>query len=172
MFEGTHYKSWSGLRKSMTGMLCDKLQGRVDYSLARYHKVHNSYGKAAILVDRSECVIFTWREMYQQDQDMGAEWDFEKGLLPKEKMLNRKWNEDKILSDNDFLTSATNYLQMAVKVALESDDYLIRIFAIMDRRVGRKRLDEIWNSGSWRDLPEWVRQFYRLRFHNSLLEKL
>ena len=47
----THYKSWSGLNKQLIDCLCDPLKDRVSYFLTRYHDVHNSYGRAAILLD-------------------------------------------------------------------------------------------------------------------------
>ena len=60
------YKSWSDLRKRQLDLLASNLTGRVDYHLARYHKVHNAYGHAAILVDGQAAVTFSWVEMYEQ----------------------------------------------------------------------------------------------------------
>ena len=54
-----HYKSWSGLNKWLNECLCDELRGRVTYFLTRYHKVHDSYGRAAILLDGKELVRFS-----------------------------------------------------------------------------------------------------------------
>lgn len=169
MYEGNHYKSWSGLKKQLTGMLCDELKDRISYNLVRYHQVHNSYGRVAILLDDRELAAFSWREMYQQDDDTGALWDFEKGTVEDggEEILKEKWNCDATYSDYDFLEAATGYLQMPVKDALESGNYLIRIFAVMDRRVGRRTLDKIRQDGRYLDLPEWVGQFYRLRLDGA-----
>ena len=44
-----HYKSWSGLNKWLNECLCEELKGRITYFLTRHHKVHDSYGRAAIL---------------------------------------------------------------------------------------------------------------------------
>lgn len=160
VFEGNHYKSWSGLKKQLTERLCDELQGRVDYFLTRYHKVHNSYGRAAIFVDGKERADFTWLDMYQQDIDS---WSCG-STTEEELLLQKKWNQDKILSDYDFLTSATRYLQMNIQEALQSDDYIIRSLAIMDRRAGKRTIEKCKDSGEYLSLPEWVRQFYELRF--------
>lgn len=54
-----HYKSWSALNKQLTSFLCDELKNRISYFLTRYHKVRNSYGRAAIRLDGKE------REDYQ-----------------------------------------------------------------------------------------------------------
>ena len=49
--EMKHYKSWSGLNNQLNECLCDSLRNRVSYFLTRYHKVHNSYGRASIKLD-------------------------------------------------------------------------------------------------------------------------
>lgn len=45
------YSSWSALNCQLSSFLCDGLRGRVSYFLTRYHKVHNSYGRAAVRLD-------------------------------------------------------------------------------------------------------------------------
>lgn len=64
-----HCKSWSGLKKRLTEQLCEPLKNRITYFLTRYHKVHNSYGRASIRLDGKELVNFSWVEMYRQEYD-------------------------------------------------------------------------------------------------------
>lgn len=47
--------------------------------------------------------------------------------------------------------------------ALESENYIIKILAILDRRVGKRTLKQIAAEGAYRQYPAWVRQFYELR---------
>lgn len=61
----------------------------------------------------------------------------------------------------DFLRAATAFLDLPIEAALGSDDPIIRILAILDRRVGRRTLQKIRQQAP--DLPPWVRQFYDLR---------
>ena len=67
-----HYKSWSGLNKWLCECLCEELKDRITYFLTRYHKVHDSYGRAAILLDGKELVCFSWIEQYRQEQQVAA----------------------------------------------------------------------------------------------------
>lgn len=157
-----HYKSWSVLNKQLTDFLCDDLKKRVSYFLTRYHKVHNSYGRAAILLDGREAVCFSWTAMYQQDRDLDEFWK-ETGIwAPDNPELKRKWDRDAVYCDMDFLSAAAAFLQMPIKEALNSDNYIIRMFAIMDRRVGKRTLFEI-RKEEYQNLPVWVRKFYELR---------
>ena len=161
--EMKHYKSWSGLNKQLNECLCDSLRNRVSYFLTRYHKVHNSYGRASIKLDGRELVVFSWIDMYKQDSDMNERWE-EIGVWDDTLDLRNKWQEEGTLSDWDFLQAATDFLQMSIADALISDNCLIRIFSILDRRVGRRTIKQMQDSEIYKTYPEWVQQFYKLRF--------
>ncbi len=162
-----HYKSWSGLNKQLTDNLCDTLHGRITFFLTRYHDVHNSYGRASIRLDGKELTNFSWVDMYKQEFDVNekwkktGEWDYDNSELKE------KWDNEATFSDYDFLSAATEYLQLSIKDALESENYLIKVFAIMDRRVGKRTLDKIRNGELYKEYPEWVQQFYRLRMEKD-----
>ena len=158
-----HYKSWSGLNKKLMDNLCDELQGRITYFLTRYHEVHNSYGRASIRLDGKELTNFSWVEMYKQDFDTNELWKETEKWDSENTALKRKWDEEAVFSDNDFLEDATNFLQLSVKDALASEDYLIKVFAIMDKRVGKRTLKKIKTEEQYKTYPEWVQQFYKLR---------
>lgn len=158
-----HYKSWSGLKKQLTEQLCDSLKYRITYFLTRYHEVHNSYGRASIRLDGKELINFSWIEMYKQDYDTNnrwketGDWDYETSELKE------KWNQEATFSDDDFLEAATDFLQLSISDALISESYLIRVFAIMDKRVGKRTLEAICKSEEFKSYPQWVGQFYQLR---------
>lgn len=63
------------MNKWLLNNLCDELKNRVTFFLTRYHKVHNSYGRAAISVDGEERVIFSWIEMCNQERDVNKLWE-------------------------------------------------------------------------------------------------
>ncbi len=160
-----HYKSWTGLNKQLNSFLCDEWKGRVTYFLTRYHDVHNSYGRAAIRLDGREIAGFTWMDGYKQEWDVNEKWK-ETGTWEYENQeLKDKWDKDGTYSEMNFLEAAVTYLNLSVKEALESDNYLIRVFAVMDRRLGKRTLQLIADAGEYLSYPSWVRQFYELRLH-------
>ena len=65
------------------------------------------------------------------------------------------------LCDADFINSLTIYLKTDIITSLNSDNYLLRVFAYMDRRVGKRMLVKIKDDVE--KLPDWVKQFYRIR---------
>ncbi len=160
-----HYKSWLGMKKQLEQLLCPTLQGRIIYFLARYHQVHNAYGRAAIRLDGKELACFSWIEMYRQDADLDLQW--QKEGKPDEKALKQQWDREKIYHDLDFLDAALQFLEMPIGKALESENYIIKIFAILDRRVGRRSLERIAQRAEYAAYPDWVRQFYELRLEGE-----
>ena len=159
-----HYKSWSGLNKQLNECLCDSLKDRISYFLTRYHEVHDSYGRASIKLDGKELVVFSWIDMYRQERGISERWK-ETGVYDSSALeLKSKWEKEGTLSEWDFLQAATVFLQMPIADALISDNCLIRIFAILDRRVGRRTIKQIQDSEIYKTYPAWVQQFYELRF--------
>ena len=158
-----HYKSWSGLNKQLRGLLCKELKDRISYFLTRYHDVHNAYGRAAVCLDGRELTCFSWIEMYRQEEDVNLQWKATGEWDYDSKELKEKWDLNKTYYEMDFLSAALEFLQMPIEEALESDNYIIKMFAIMDRRVGKRRLKDICASSGYESYPEWVRQFYEIR---------
>lgn len=157
-----HYKSWKYLNKQLSERLCEDLRSRITYFLTRYHAVHNSYGRAAIRLDGKELAVFTWNNGYLLEGAEHELWE-NKADSNEYRELERKFAENGILSEWDFLKSAVDFLQMLIEDALRSENHLVKIFAIMDRRVGKRTLRKLAESEEYKGYPEWVRQFYKLR---------
>lgn len=70
-------------------------------------------------------------------------------------------NAEQQLMKSDFQKTATEYLSMPLEKSLKSDDILLNIFAIIDRRMGKKRLANIEREIQMKH--SIVRYFYYLR---------
>ena len=154
------YKSWSNLKKQMNDLLCDSLKDKISYFCTGYHEVHNAYGRATINYNKKEMVAFSWVEMNAQEQE--ASRLIQEGKKVSYGELEKgKWIPECKLCNSDFINSVTIYLKNNVASSLTSDNYILRIFAFMDRRVGKRTLIKIKDEVE--KLPEWVKQFYRIR---------
>lgn len=158
--EKSKYKSWSNLKKQMNDLLCDSLKDQISYFYTSYHDVHNVYGRATINYMKKELVVFSWVEMYEQEHEVSRILR-EGKMFSYEELQKGKWIPEGILCDKDFIQSLTIYLKTDVTTSLHSDNYLLRIFAYMDRRVGKRTLIRIKDEVD--KLPEWVKQFYQIR---------
>lgn len=156
-----HYKSLAGLNKWLNNCICMQLQGRISYFLTRYHKVHDAY----ILLDGREWVCFSWIEMYHQEADMDVLWQEEKRLSDAERYarLQPQWDAEGTYCEMDFLQAILEFRSLSIQDALRSENNIIKILAILDRRVGKRTLEAITRAGEYQKYPAWVRQFYELR---------
>ncbi|MBR4116701.1 MAG: 23S rRNA (uracil(1939)-C(5))-methyltransferase RlmD, partial [Clostridia bacterium] len=171
--ERSNYKSWSNLKKQMNDLLCDSLKDKISYFYTAYHEVHNVYGRATINYCKKEIAAFSWIERYTQQSDMveqykkmdAASMVFDDCMLAYEfantSAMREKWMPNCILCETDFINSITIYLKTDIATSLNSDNYLLRLFAYMDRRVGKRTLIKIKDEVE--KLPEWVKQFYQIR---------
>lgn len=158
--ERSKYKSWSALKKQMNDLLCASLKDKITYFYTSYHQVHNAYGRATINYEKKELVAFSWEEMYKQEWDVSA--SVQKGeAVSYERLEKEQWMSACTLCEGDFINSVTIYLKTDIADALYSDNYILRVFAYMDRRVGKRTLIKIKEDAE--ALPEWVKQFYRIR---------
>ncbi len=154
------YKSWSNLKKQMNDLLCDSLKDKISYFYTNYHEVHNAYGRATINYNKKEMIAFSWVEMYVQEQEVSQLYREGKAISYGD-LEKEKWMPECKLCDADFIHSLTIFLKTDIAESLHSENYLLRILAYLDRRIGKRTLIKIKDEVD--TLPEWVQQFYRLR---------
>lgn len=150
----------------MSELLCEPMKGRVTYFLTRYHTVHNAYGRAAIRLDGKELVCFSWIDMYRQEGDLHALWRRTGKWNSQDAALKEKWDQAGTYCEMDFLAAALKFLELPIAAALDSENYIIKVFAVLDRRVGARTLRAIADGGEFLHYPDWTKQFYLLRLYS------
>ena len=116
-------------------------------------------------MDDKELACFSWIEMYHQEFDISA-LHKEEQECSYEEMIARmkpKWDTDCTYCEMNFLDAALQFRNIPVQTALESENYIIKILAIMDRRIGKRTLLRIADAKEYEEYPAWVQQFYELR---------
>lgn len=174
--EKYNFKSWGGLKKQLEDLLCDSLKGRISYFYTTYRRAHDHYGRASINCDKKELLNCEWTVMAEQCYDI---FEQEAKMPPHPSALEdyyaaqqryneacdiaarEKWMPDGTLCETDFIYSASAYVNTDITEALQSENYLLRVFAFMDRRVGKRTLIKIREEAE--RLPTWARKFYDLR---------
>ena len=64
-------------------------------------------------------------------------------------------------TDEEFCEALEAYRNKDIQDSIHSPNSIVRMFAILDRRVGKRTLVKIRDEvETW---PEWVKQFYNLR---------
>ena len=157
--------TWSGTRKKLeTDYLCPALRGRVRYFATTYRESHDQgMGRAAILVDgteilKSDCVTY-FRILWQRARD----YRDEQGLDWREacRKADKAVLKDGLFDPWCFYTAFQEFDNQSIGASLSSENPIVRIFALLDRRVGKRRLAAL--EETMEQELGWVRPFYLLR---------
>ncbi len=156
--------TWSGIRKKLeTDYLCPALRGRVRYFATTYRESHDREGRAAILVDGEEILksnYFTYsRVLWERARD----YRDEQGLNWREAYLktDKTVLDDGLFDQRDFYAAFQEFDNQSVEASLSSENPIVRIFALLDRRLGKRRLAALEETMG--NELDWVRPFYLLR---------
>lgn len=169
--------SWSKTRKILEQeMICDSLKGRIQYFCTRYHGAPDNYGRFCVRVDGKEYVRanpYNENLIYEDANKLKKEyniprrgWEHGHYLYDEENRVVERIAEKKAMVENrmdmwQVMESIEIYRNLSINEALQSDNEVIRMFAILDRRVGKRTLtsliDEVHKQ------PEWLKFFYHLR---------
>lgn len=144
----THGMNWSQVRKQVRSLICDELQGRVDFHKTVYRKPGDSaFERAWITIDGVE--VFEW-----SDADLPARCDEAASIARN--------SADEHAGCLGY--SLYRYLENSIAASLQSGNPIIRAFAMIDRRTGKRTLARIHLAPEEHKL---VRMFYDLRIRGE-----
>ncbi|QNG59465.1 hypothetical protein H4O14_16965 [Bacillus sp. PAMC26568] len=162
---------WSKLKKELEGFICDSLKDRVSYYATNYRKAHDQLGRAYITVDKKEvfnmCTIKSNRILFNKENELrkliDIDYDVDNGA--ENYRISVQAHEiiesEGTFAQYDFFNAAEQYLNAPIDHSLESKDMIIKIFSLLDRRIGKRTLLKRYESIQ-NDL-EIIQYFYRLR---------
>ena len=159
--------SWSGMRKYLEQeMLAESLKGRIRYGCTAYVGMDGCH-IFEVCIDGEQIKRFSWETVNTYFIDNGYTQN------KKPSGIGEHWAEFWPLFDKYPLTSRTEYTGEEFCQALEkyrhqeieesicSENPLVRMFAILDRRIGKRTL--VKAKDVIEEQPLWLRQFYQLR---------
>ena len=164
--------SWSGMRKYLEQeMLAESLQGRIRYGCTSYVGMDGCH-IFEIYIDGKQVKRFSWETVnsyfidngYMSNKNpsgIGEYWAEFWPLLDEYPITDRTE-----YTDGEFCNALENYRNWDIQESLRSNNPLIRMFAIFDRRVGKRTLIKL--ESELDKQPEWLQQMYLLRFKAEL----
>jgi hypothetical protein len=162
---------WSKLKQRTEARTADSIMGRVQFYNARYTHAHDGDGRGWITVDGREIANFcdhiarrAWDRVAADVLKANAEgW---KDATPEQlagwrNYETARWMRAKgKLGRWEFNEALERYLSLPIYDALVSEEALIRALAMIDRRVGKRRLQRLAARDERQPL---VRMLYELR---------
>lgn len=160
---------WSKLKQRVEDQMADSLQHRVEVHSTRYYP---GQGRGWITVDKREVADMSHLRAAMESARIANEIHTDDtNPETSQPPLHTQWyasrsydqvlrRQDSVLSQYEFHHMLWDSLSLSIEDALVSDHYLIRAFAMLDSRLGKRRLRTLHLSDDEHPL---VRQFYALR---------
>lgn len=159
--------SWSAMRKYLENeMLAESLNGRVRYNCTRYIGMDGTK-LFEIYVDNKLIKRFSWETLnnyfiesrLKTNQTPIGEceyWDEYWEFLNSTPMTARTEYTDK-----EFAEALEQYRNQKISDSINSENVIVRMFAVLDRRIGKRTLTNIKNKID--EQPDWLKPIYDLR---------
>lgn len=142
--------SWSGIRKKLeTEYLAPSLRGHIQYYATSYSRSPDHEGRAAIRYDGKEII----KGCYYNN------W-IKADLFPKDEKYEKRMKKEFAFMDDTALRLGI-FDQQSIEMSLKSENLIVRIFAVLDRRVGKRRLALMKETIA--EEPDTFREFYAIR---------
>lgn len=167
MYKNKILGSWSGMRKYLENeMIAENLRGRVRYNCTSYVGM-DGCRVFEIFIDNELVKRFSYetvnsyfieKKLKKNNEPYGQMeyWaDFWK-LLNQIPIESRPEH-----TDFELCEALKEYRNQDIKDSINSENPLVRMFAVLDRRLGKRTLENV--KGSVENQPEWLQIFYRLR---------
>ncbi|MDR1822131.1 MAG: hypothetical protein LBQ91_06820 [Oscillospiraceae bacterium] len=153
---------WSKIRQRLENeCLCEALKGRIRYFTTRYRNAHDGTGRVCILVDNDEKLNMPFETEYKISAEVYRRNDKDKSLKERYDEVTGEFHEKGIFEPWDFSRALDEYFICNIEDCLKSDNPLVRLLAVLDRRTGKRTLEQMKTEAG--ELPDWLRYFYYLR---------
>lgn len=159
--------SWSGMRKYLEqDMLAPALKGRIRYGCTEYVGMDGCH-IFEVCIDGEQVKRFSWETVNTYFIKNGyttnpnpvgvAEYWADFWRLLKEYPPEKRTE----YTDEEFCHALEEYRNQDINKSIFSENPIVGMFAISDRRIGKRTLAKIRET--LEDRPEWLRRFYLLR---------
>lgn len=163
--------SWSGMRKYLEQeMPAECLYGRVRYNCTSYVGM-DGCRIFEVFIDNKLMKQFSWETVNTYFINSGCKKDFNpvgireywEGFWSLMDTVPMKSRTE--YTDNEFRDALEKYRNQSIKDSINSENPIERMFAILDRRIGKKTIAYV--KESLKNQPEWLQSFYCLRLDSE-----
>lgn len=169
-------KSWSGMRKYLEKeMLVDFLHGRVRYNCTTYPGMDGCH-IFELFLDGKLFKQFSWETVNSyfikngiakkpENMTIAEYWENFWNLLDQYPLQTRTE-----YTDDEFAEALNMYRNQEIQNSIYSENPIIKMFALLDRRTGKRALEKL--SDSIPDEPEWIQRLYKFRVESGARQLL
>ena len=153
-------------------MLAESLSGRVRYNCTTFVGMDGCH-IFSIHIDEKTAKRFSWETVNTYFIENGYKAE------PEHFGTIGYWEEFPILlntvpmearteyTDEEFCEALEKYRNQSIRDSINSENPIVRMFAVLDRRIGKRTLAGLKNTIE--EQPEWLQRFYRLRIDSECI---
>ena len=150
-------QSLSAMRKQLEKEnICDCLKGRIKYFVTLYRESHDGWeGRISVILDDKEVFRSNTFEGHYLTHKV---WE---SVNRDDEKLTIESHKEGVVNVYSFYNAFYFYQNHSISENLSSEDALVRLFAVLDKRVGKRTLKKLETDLPLQ--PQWLQFFYRLR---------
>ncbi len=133
--------TWSGIRHKLENeYLAESLRERIQYYCTSYSRSPDHSGRAAIRLDGEEIIRGCYWNNWCKAHLFPKDEKYEKRMQMNFTFMDETALQLGVFDQHCFYVAFEQFDNQSIEESLCSDDLIVRIFAILDRRVGKRRL--------------------------------
>ena len=155
---------WSKTKSTLESFLCDKLQHRIKIYATVYRKFHDCPSRVWITFDNKEILSASdvtyqtkheelYRKIKEQECLKGIpfneNWHIMLNSPERHELLKASDHAEEVMINHSILSSYhlytpyMEYSSLSIDEALRSENIIIQAYAMLDRRLGKRRLKKL-----------------------------
>ena len=156
--------SWSGIRKRMESeYLAESLKGDISYFATSYSRSPDHEGRAAIRYDGKEIIKGCYYHNWTKAESFPKDEKYERRMREEFAYIDDTAIKLGVFDQRCFYRAFDEFDNQSIEKSLYSDNLLVRIFAVLDRRVGKRKL--ISMKESIENEPDSIKEFFAIRMN-------
>ena len=137
-------KNWSGIRHKLENeYLAESLRGHITYYCTTYKKSNDEEGRAAIRLDGKELISGSYWNNWAKISQFPKDETYEKRVRQEFAFLDETALKLGIFDQRCFYSAFEEFDNQSIDKSMESDNLIVRIFSVLDRRIGKRRLTDL-----------------------------
>lgn len=154
--------TWSGIRHKLeTEYLAESLRGHIQYYVTTYSKSPDHEGRAAILLDGEEILSGNYWNQWYKAHLYPHDDKYNDRMMQEHPFMDEVAMNLGLFEQRSFYRAFETFDNQNIDKSLMSENLLIKIFALLDRRVGKRRLMKM--KVEMLEEPSVIQLFYAIR---------
>lgn len=162
--------AWSNIRHKLENdYLAESLRGHIQYFVTSYSKSPDHEGRASIRLDGKEILSGNYYNQWFKTDRFPHDEKYERRMSQEHPFMDDVAMDLGLFDQRSFYEAFALFDNQSIEQSLQSENLLVRIFAVLDRRVGKRRIKALFEN--LEEQPGSVQTFIGIRSKAEGIER-